>query len=53
MEEFKEFEGLRLSEPESVDASNLGPNQVLVKLKAASLNYRDLVIPRGLYPFRE
>ncbi|KAG4030558.1 hypothetical protein MFRU_011g00180 [Monilinia fructicola] len=29
----------------------LGANDVLVKLHAASLNYRDLIIPKGLYPF--
>ncbi|CAG7934750.1 unnamed protein product [Penicillium nalgiovense] len=29
----------------------VGENEVLVKLHAASLNYRDLVIPKGQYPF--
>ncbi|KAF3387602.1 hypothetical protein F1880_000834 [Penicillium rolfsii] len=29
----------------------VGESEVLVKLQAASLNYRDLIIPRGLYPF--
>ncbi|GES62468.1 zinc-containing alcohol dehydrogenase [Aspergillus terreus] len=29
----------------------VGDNDVLVKLHAASLNYRDLVIPKGKYPF--
>ncbi|KAB8074814.1 hypothetical protein BDV29DRAFT_172905 [Aspergillus leporis] len=29
----------------------VGDNDVLVKFHAASLNYRDLVIPRGMYPF--
>ncbi|KAF7947585.1 hypothetical protein EAE96_008669 [Botrytis aclada] len=29
----------------------LGANDVLVKLHAASLNYRDLIIPKGQYPF--
>jgi len=28
-----------------------GEAEVLVKLQGASLNYRDLVIPRGTYPF--
>ncbi|KAI1504023.1 putative zinc-containing alcohol dehydrogenase [Biscogniauxia marginata] len=28
-----------------------GENEVLVKIQGASLNYRDLIIPRGLYPF--
>ena len=27
-------------------------HEVLVKMRAVSLNYRDLVIPQGLYPFR-
>ncbi|KAF7597227.1 hypothetical protein BBP40_008069 [Aspergillus hancockii] len=29
----------------------VGDNEVLVKFHAASLNYRDLVIPKGMYPF--
>ncbi|KAI0483415.1 putative alcohol dehydrogenase [Xylaria cf. heliscus] len=29
----------------------LGDNQVLVKLQAASLNFRDLVVSRGQYPY--
>ncbi|KAK3346382.1 hypothetical protein B0T25DRAFT_278173 [Lasiosphaeria hispida] len=29
----------------------VGENEVLVKLYGASLNYRDLIIPKGLYPF--
>ncbi|KAI0815546.1 putative alcohol dehydrogenase [Xylaria sp. FL0064] len=29
----------------------LGENQVLVKLKGASLNFRDLVVSQGQYPF--
>ncbi|KAI1125257.1 hypothetical protein F5Y10DRAFT_12107 [Nemania abortiva] len=29
----------------------VGENEVLIKLHAASLNYRDLIIPRGKYPF--
>ncbi|KAJ5108096.1 Polyketide synthase enoylreductase [Penicillium angulare] len=29
----------------------VGDNEVLVKLQAASLNYRDLIIPKGKYPF--
>jgi NADPH:quinone reductase-like Zn-dependent oxidoreductase len=28
-----------------------GPGQVLVRVRAASLNYRDLLIARGTYPF--
>ncbi|EQL02864.1 Alcohol dehydrogenase superfamily, zinc-type [Ophiocordyceps sinensis CO18] len=30
----------------------VGDSQVLVKLQAASLNYRDLIIPLGRYPFK-
>ncbi|KAJ5788276.1 hypothetical protein N7457_003266 [Penicillium paradoxum] len=29
----------------------VGENEVLVRLEAASLNYRDLIIPKGQYPF--
>ncbi|KAK5659143.1 hypothetical protein OQA88_1233 [Cercophora sp. LCS_1] len=29
----------------------VGENEVLVKMEAASLNYRDLIIPKGMYPF--
>ncbi|KAL1962368.1 hypothetical protein VTN77DRAFT_9781 [Rasamsonia byssochlamydoides] len=29
----------------------VGDHDVLVKLHAAALNYRDLIIPKGLYPF--
>ncbi|KAJ5096046.1 Polyketide synthase enoylreductase [Penicillium alfredii] len=29
----------------------VGENEVLVKLQAVSLNYRDLIIPKGMYPF--
>jgi NADPH:quinone reductase-like Zn-dependent oxidoreductase len=32
---------------------SLAPNEVLVKIYATSLNYRDLIIPRGEYPFRK
>lgn len=44
----KGFDGL-----EFVGASvpKVGENEVLVKLHAASLNYRDLIIPLGKYPF--
>ncbi|KAL7274070.1 hypothetical protein RUND412_003054 [Rhizina undulata] len=31
--------------------AGVGPLDVLVMMKAASLNYRDLIIPKGLYPF--
>ncbi|KXJ90199.1 hypothetical protein Micbo1qcDRAFT_149065 [Microdochium bolleyi] len=43
----KGFDGLEL-----VDAKvpQVGDNEVLVKLHAASLNFRDLAIPQGQYP---
>ncbi|KAI0398023.1 hypothetical protein F5Y17DRAFT_258999 [Xylariaceae sp. FL0594] len=44
----KEFETLKCVEAE---VPKVGENEVLVKLRAASLNYRDLIIPRGMYPF--
>ncbi|KIY43420.1 NAD(P)-binding protein [Fistulina hepatica ATCC 64428] len=31
--------------------SGIGDHDVLVRLEAASLNYRDLIIPKGRYPF--
>ncbi|KAJ5365280.1 hypothetical protein N7517_008166 [Penicillium concentricum] len=42
------FDGLTFK-----DASipKVGENEVLVKMEAASLNYRDLIIPKGAYPF--
>ncbi|KAL7943525.1 hypothetical protein V8C42DRAFT_109551 [Trichoderma barbatum] len=46
--EFNGFEGLKFSEQ---PLPELGDSQVLVKLEAASLNYRDLIIARGEYPF--
>ncbi|KAL6870134.1 hypothetical protein ACO1O0_001469 [Amphichorda felina] len=42
------FDALRFDE---VPVPELGDSQVLVKLRAASLNYRDLIIPKGQYPF--
>ncbi|PTB41022.1 uncharacterized protein TrAFT101_006173 [Trichoderma asperellum] len=43
------FDSLVLKE--NVSLPNLGDHDVLVKIEAVSLNYRDLVIPKGLYPF--
>jgi len=40
------FEGLRLAER---DTPKPGPREVLVQMRAASLNYRDLAIVRGVY----
>lgn len=37
------FEGLKF---EDVAVPRVGENEVLVKLHAASLNYRDLIIPK-------
>ncbi|KAH8703113.1 putative zinc-containing alcohol dehydrogenase [Talaromyces proteolyticus] len=42
------FDDLKL---ENVAVPQVGENEVLVKLHAASLNYRDLIIPKGKYPF--
>lgn len=42
------FDGLTF---EDATIPQVGENEVLVKLHAASLNYRDLVIPKGQYPF--
>ncbi|KAJ5543274.1 Polyketide synthase enoylreductase [Penicillium sp. DV-2018c] len=36
---------------EDAPVPKVGENEVLVKLEAASLNYRDLIIPKGKYPF--
>ncbi|KAI1493804.1 putative zinc-containing alcohol dehydrogenase [Biscogniauxia mediterranea] len=44
----KKFDGLVYGE---APVPTPGENEVLVKLQGASLNYRDLIIPRGLYPF--
>ncbi|KAH0431005.1 hypothetical protein CcaCcLH18_07419 [Colletotrichum camelliae] len=41
--------GLQLIE--DVPGSTLGDHDVLVQIEAVSLDYRDLAIPRGLYPF--
>ncbi|KAH8203575.1 hypothetical protein TruAng_002323 [Truncatella angustata] len=43
-----DFDGLKY---EDADVPKVGENEVLVKLHAASLNYRDLIIPKGMYPF--
>ncbi|EPX75352.1 alcohol dehydrogenase [Schizosaccharomyces octosporus yFS286] len=42
------FDQLKVQEAKPVQT--LKPNEVQVNLKAASLNYRDLVITKGLYP---
>ncbi|KAJ4211130.1 hypothetical protein NW759_012881 [Fusarium solani] len=42
------FNALQFSEQ---PLAELGDNQVLVKIQGASLNYRDLIIPLGHYPF--
>ncbi|EEU43156.1 uncharacterized protein NECHADRAFT_47041 [Fusarium vanettenii 77-13-4] len=43
------FDGLELKE--SIPLPKLGDHDVLVEIEAVSLNYRDLAIPRGRYPF--
>ncbi|KAL2815606.1 zinc-containing alcohol dehydrogenase [Aspergillus cavernicola] len=44
-----DFDGLKFTDDAPVPKP--GENEVLVKLHAASLNYRDLIIPKGAYPF--
>ncbi|KID86007.1 alcohol dehydrogenase [Metarhizium guizhouense ARSEF 977] len=43
------FDGLNFQE--SIPLQPLGDYDLLVKIEAVSLNYRDLAIPRGRYPF--
>ncbi|KAF8453732.1 hypothetical protein BDZ91DRAFT_777864 [Kalaharituber pfeilii] len=43
---------MKLSGPKQISTTQLSERDVLVKLKAASLNYRDLMIARGLYSKR-
>ncbi|KAL4940651.1 hypothetical protein BDV06DRAFT_213295 [Aspergillus oleicola] len=44
----QDFDSLKY---EDAQVPTIGENEVLVKLHAASLNYRDLIIPKGKYPF--
>ncbi|KAI0870462.1 hypothetical protein GGS24DRAFT_102245 [Hypoxylon argillaceum] len=44
----KELETLQFGDGE---VPQPGENEVLIRLHAASLNFRDLIIPRGKYPF--
>ncbi|KAH7627766.1 hypothetical protein SMAC4_08655 [Sordaria macrospora] len=44
----KGFDGLVREEG---PVPHVGENDVLVRLYGASLNYRDLIIPKGMYPF--
>ncbi|KAL4869472.1 hypothetical protein BDV12DRAFT_82048 [Aspergillus spectabilis] len=43
-----DFDGLKYDD---APVPKVGEHEVLVKLHAASLNYRDLIIPKGKYPF--
>ncbi|KAI0153361.1 hypothetical protein BJ166DRAFT_468991 [Pestalotiopsis sp. NC0098] len=43
-----DFDGLKY---EDAPVPKCGENEVLVKMHGASLNYRDLIIPKGFYPF--
>lgn len=43
------FDALKLDE--SAPIPQIGDTDVLVKINGASLNYRDLIIPKGKYPF--
>jgi len=45
----KDFDGLVYQR--SAPVPKPSPSQVLVRIHGASLNYRDLIIPRGTYPF--
>ncbi|KAH7411101.1 hypothetical protein BKA64DRAFT_569569 [Cadophora sp. MPI-SDFR-AT-0126] len=45
------FDSLKFND--SVPIPALSDSEVLVKFHAASLNYRDLIIPKGLYPFAQ
>ena len=49
IEETKGFESLQLKK--DVPIPELGDYDVLVQIQAVSLNYRDLIIPMGKYPF--
>ncbi|KAK5740805.1 hypothetical protein LTR17_004395 [Elasticomyces elasticus] len=43
------FDGLKLDEKAPIP--EIGDKEVLVKFHGSSLNYRDLIIAKGLYPF--
>ncbi|KAJ2968983.1 hypothetical protein NQ176_g8906 [Zarea fungicola] len=43
------FDGIELQQ--NIVVPQVSENGVLVQLEAVSLNFRDLAIPRGLYPF--
>ncbi|KAK5112630.1 hypothetical protein LTR62_003945 [Meristemomyces frigidus] len=45
------FDDLKLNEQASVP--EIGDKDVLVKFHGASLNYRDLIIAKGMYPFAQ
>jgi hypothetical protein len=46
-------DGVNALKQETRPVQQPGSKEVLVKMKAASLNYRDLIIPQGLYPFSQ
>ena len=48
IDELGSLDGLR---PHEDDVPRIGRGQVLVRVRASSLNFRDLMIVRGLYPF--
>jgi NADPH:quinone reductase-like Zn-dependent oxidoreductase len=48
--EIREPKGIASIQSVEVEAPRPGPGQVLVEMKAWSLNYRDLAMPRGGYP---
>jgi NADPH:quinone reductase-like Zn-dependent oxidoreductase len=48
--EIRQPKGIAAIERVEVETPRPGPGQVLVEMKAWSLNYRDLAMPRGGYP---
>ncbi|PGG98236.1 hypothetical protein AJ79_08945 [Helicocarpus griseus UAMH5409] len=49
VDSFNGFDSLQLQK--GVDIPNLGDFDCLIQVQAVSLNYRDLIIPKGMYPF--
>lgn len=45
-------DGLDALEQKTIDIPELGPNDVLVKVHAATLNYRDIMLVSGTYHTR-
>ncbi len=43
------LDSLTLADRPDIDPATLGPNEILIKVRAVSLNYRDLMIAKGSY----